>query len=662
MSGSIRLTGMSSGLDTDSIVEELMNAYKKKTYASERNVYKTEYKIEAYREVTDKLGDFNSKYLDLLSSDNMKSATAFRQYTTKVTDSLGKETSAVTITNSSSAVAGSHTISVKQVADSAHIEGLKATGLVKGGEITDFSTLAGKTIEVTIDGKSKNITLGDSITDAASLVEDLQTKLDDAFGTGYDKTSGKIDVTYDGGLKFNTKNGASAISFYDGDNALNLLNTSSTITTTNTMESMENSFRRTLKYAPDPKDTEVPPTADQIRFQINGVDFQFDKTATLKEIMTEVNNNENAKVNLTYNTQSGKFKLETDNTGADEELDIRDLGGSNFLVAIGLKSDDLDEPEDVDKLVSNTVLKGQDTLAMVDGVEIARSTRAFTVDSVTYQANQVTGDETLNVNMEIDTDKIFEDIKGFIDDYNELVDFLQKKVNEEYDRDYYPLVEDERGEMTDSEIEKWDKKAKTGLLRNDSILQSLLTDLRTQFSGKVAGIEKSFSDIGIKTGTYTNGAKIILDDEGASKLKNAISNDLESVVALFTQKSTTHSASSSRTYSNEEKQVRRNEEGLMNRFADTLENYISSYRDSSGYKGKLLEKAGKVGDTSETTATLVKELKRNNDKWQQILDKMNDQYDRYYKQFSRLETAMSSLNSQSNYIAQMLGGTGGGQQ
>ena len=48
----------------------------------------------------------------------------------------------------------------------------------KGSEITDFAALAGKTIEVTIDGKSKNITLGDSITDAASLVEDLQTIID----------------------------------------------------------------------------------------------------------------------------------------------------------------------------------------------------------------------------------------------------------------------------------------------------------------------------------------------------------------------------------------------------------------------------------------------------------------------------------------------------
>lgn len=654
MSGSIRLTGMSSGLDTDSIVEELMNAYKKKTYASERNVYKTEYKIEAYREVTDKLSDFNNKYLDLLSSDNMKSATAFRQYTTKVTDSLGKETSAVTITNSSSAVAGSHTISVKQVADTAHINGLKATGLVKGSEITDFAALVGKTIEVTIDGKSKNITIGDSVTNAETLVADLNTKLFDAFGKGYDNINGKVQVSYENGLVFNTKNGASTISFYDGDNALNLLNTSSAITTTNSIDSMKNSFRETLTYTTDPDDTSENPVADQIRFSINGVDFQFDKDTTLKEIMTEVNNNEKAGVTLSYNAQSGKFKLETDNTGADEELKLsEDESGSNFLKAIGLVGSTQEEQNTID---ADSRIKGQDTLAVVDGVKVARSTRAFTIDSVTYQANQVTGDETLNVNMEIDTEAIFEDIKGFIDDYNELVDFMQKKVNEEYDRDYYPLVDDERGEMTDTEIEKWDKKAKTGLLRNDSILQSLLTDLRTQFSGKVAGVEKSFSDIGIKTGTYTNGAKIILDDEGASKLKNAISNDLESVVALFTQKSTTYSANSSRTYTNEEKATRRNEEGLMNRFYDTLENYISSYRDNSGYKGKLLEKAGKVGDTTETTATLVKELKRNNEKWTQILDKMNDQYDRYYKQFSRLETAMSSLNSQSNYIAQMLGG------
>lgn len=644
----IRMTGMASGLDTDSIVEQLMQVEKQQYYKAQREEQKIEWKIEKYREITTKLTDFSNKYLDILSSTNMKSGSFFRKYTTTLTSSLtGKTTNAVSIISTSDAKPGSHTVSIKQVAERAEIMGQKTTGLIKadGPTINEDGTISfeeGKTVEVTIDGKTKNIELDTSYTSIEDFTEKFETKLTEEFGTGYDNTSGKVDVSIvDGNIHMQAKNGASNISVYDVDNLLNFKTTSSTLTTSKTLEELTNSFNAELKFTNAVDD--VDGEKDQIRFKINDVEFEFDKETSLKDIIQEINNNDEIDVTLEYNSTSGAFKIYTDNTGAAEEIQLEDLGDSNFFEALGFETG---------KKVS-----GKDTLALVDGVEVARSTKSFTVDGVTYQANDVTQDgEEVTINFETDTEAIYESIKTFVDEYNGIVDYLQGIVDEDYDRDYPPLTDDEKAEMTEDEIEKWEAKAKTGLLSNDSIVESLLRELRSTFSQTVDGVTTTFSDIGIKTGTYTNGGKIMLDEQGISNLKAAISDNLETVVALFTQKSTTHSATSSRSYTSDQRAVRTAEEGLMHRFSDVLENYISTYRDSSNQKGKLLEKAGKKGDTTETTSILSKQLLDYDDKVRELLDKVNSRYEKYYKQFSALETAMNSLNSQSSYIASMLGG------
>lgn len=650
MGSSIRLTGMASGLDTDSMVEQLMNVEKQSYYKAQRTQYLTEYKIEKYREVTTKLTDFNSKYLDSLSSTNMKSATFFRKFKTSFTSSKTQSTSnAVSITSTSEANAGTHKVTIKQVAQAASVTGVKSTGTVKltlpGHEGETLSFEQGSKLKLYLDGKTREIDISGDYESEEAFKNALQDKIKDTFGTGYDGTNGKINVDINNGvLSLTTINGASNMNIAD-PGSLTIINGSNELSTSKSLEDLVNSFNTPLQFGHALGDGDGD-EADQIAFKINGKEFNFDKTATLKDIMNEINNDDEIGVTIKFNNITGQFSMTTDKVGADERLELEDVSG-NLFESLGLTD------------AAATRTEGQDTLAMVDGIEVVRASKTFTVDGITYQANEVTAEgEEITVNLDIDTDKVFEDIKTFVKDYNEIVDYLQKLVDEKYDRSFQPLTDDERSEMTEDEIKKWDEKAKTGLLHNDSTIRSLLNSLRSTFSGTVEGVGTTFSDIGIKTGTYTNGGKIILDDDGANKLKEAISNKLDDVVALFTQKSSKYGNASSRQYSFDEKTTRKNQEGLMNRMFDTLEDYISTYRDANNAKGQLIEKAGKIGDTSETTSVLSKQLIQNTKKVQELLDKVNAKYDKYYKQFSALETAMNKLNSQNTYISQLLGGSG----
>jgi len=636
MGSTLRLSGMASGMDTDSMIEKLMQVEKQAYYKVERNVTKTEWQIEAYRNVTSKLCDFQNKYLDILGSNNMKSKSALRNFTVNVSDSSGATSNAVSITSTSGANSGSHEVSISQVATKAQKLGERATGVIKGSELTDFA-LSGKKIELTLDNVKRTIELGD-YQDIDEMQQDLQNKINTQFGLGYDGVNGKIICGINGdSLTFCVDNGATSLDIFDDSDALKLKSTSNKINTLSTMENLKNLdiFATPLEFGVA---GEGDDEYDQLKFSINGKEFSFDKSATMKEIMDTVNNDTDVNVTLSYNSTSGKFNLSSDNYGASERLDISDVQG-NFFTAIGIDT--------------SVVEYGKDTKAIVDGVEISRSAKTFAVDGITYEANAVT-EGNLNVKLSVNTDEVYNKIVDFVDSYNTLIKEIDTLLNEEYNKDYQPLTEDERKEMSDDEIEKWEKKAKSGLLKNDSTLNSLLNELRTCFSQPIKGANKTLADIGIKTGTYTNKGKIIIDSDCQAKLKDAIANDLDSVIELFSKTSETYSVAS-RTYSSAERSTRISEEGLTHRISDILDKYVSSYRDSSGYKGKLLEKAGKVGDTSETTSVLSKKLLQYNVKLGDVQNMLDIKYDRYYAKFSAMEVAIQKANNQANALMSMFG-------
>jgi flagellar hook-associated protein 2 len=104
---------------------------------------------------------------------------------------------------------------------------------------------------------------------------------------------------------------------------------------------------------------------------------------------------------------------------------------------------------------------------------------------------------------------------------NKLIKKLDDYVNaEDNSYDYPPLTEAQKEEMSDDEIEKWEEKAKTGILKNNTAIERLLSDLKQAFFTSAGGTGSAAASIGLSTGNYFTSDKgsLTLDTD---KLKEA---------------------------------------------------------------------------------------------------------------------------------------------
>ena len=176
--------------------------------------------------------------------------------------------------------------------------------------------------------------------------------------------------------------------------------------------------------------------------------------------------------------------------------------------------------------------------------------------------------------------------------------------------------------MEVSEITMWEEKAKSGMLRNDSSISSMLSTMRSAFYTAVEGSGLSAADIGLTTGAYADGGKITIDE---GKLRTALQNNPDAVTRMFTAKST--STDSKTAYA---------ESGLVVRISDAMLKYTSS-------------------STSNTLASLEKQITDSEDMETTLLSRLSEKEASLYKRFSAMESAMASLNSQSSWLSSMLG-------
>ena len=203
--------------------------------------------------------------------------------------------------------------------------------------------------------------------------------------------------------------------------------------------------------------------------------------------------------------------------------------------------------------------------------------------------------------------------------------------------------------MSDKEIELWEEKAKSGLLRNDRILQGIVNELRRALTDLVDEAGLTLSSIGITSGSYTDRGKLQVNE---SKLKEALLNNRDKVEKLFIAKS---DISYSPDLSLEERTQRYRQSGLMHRVSDILNDYIRTTRNKNGNKGILLEKAGISGDTTEYKNTLSNEIKRIEERITRAVQQLNSKEEAYWKKFTVMEKAIQQMNSQSSWLTAQLG-------
>ena len=279
-------------------------------------------------------------------------------------------------------------------------------------------------------------------------------------------------------------------------------------------------------------------------------------------------------------------------------------------------------------------ITGQDAIIKLNGVEFTSTSNTFTINGLTIETTGVTGDgdeNAITINTSVDTQGIYDKVKDFLTEYNTLINEITKLYNAESASDYEPLTDDEKEAMSDEQIEKWENKIKSALLRRDNSLGTVMNAMINSMAQtyEVGGQKLSLSSFGISTLGYLNAAENEQyayhidgdeDDENTSgntdKLMAAIQNDPEQVIDFMKQ--------------------------LASNLYTQIDNKMKSTELSSAYK---VYNDKELDNELDDIADLI-------EKWE---DKVADMEDYYYGKFSDMETALSKLNSQTSALSGLLG-------
>lgn len=261
-----------------------------------------------------------------------------------------------------------------------------------------------------------------------------------------------------------------------------------------------------------------------------------------------------------------------------------------------------------------------------NGLEIESKTNEYTINGLQLTFHQET-DTNARISVTTDVDQSFDKIMAFVEKYNETIGVMNQSQLEERHRDFPPLTEEQKAEMTEEQITRWEEKAKSGILRGESTISNGMYSLRQslQQSVETGGAYTLLSQIGIATtANYMDGGKLEVNEE---QLRTALRDNPDDVYKLF---------------SNSEDGANR---GLINRFDDVLDQT----------RGSIEKKAGKSSHTLDNYQ-LGKNMKELNERITDFERRMVQVEQRYWNQFTAMEKAISQLNQQSSYLFSQFGG------
>ena len=538
--------------------------------------------------------------------------------------------------------------------------------------------LFGKSFTVTLNGQTKTFTLGEIDPSKGNLHEqvkqNLQEGLDKAFGKG--KITVDMDTTGPGerSFSFSVSNGDTfritspvgevlglgengVTSYVDTGKTLgDLLGRTSDGAGLNGLTGGE--LAKAIGDVTEIKDKDGKVTSrvdsegntvdeqgyrldkDGKRFQeyeltVNGVSIgKYNKDTALETVLNDINSNTEAGVSVSFSKTTNQFVFTAKETGAGGRVEIGGELGERLFGKVDVTDKD-------------HYTAGQDAkfTATINGqkMEFSRSSNTFDLDGMSITLNGTfevkDGETPVTFSSKTDTDKIIDVVKTMVEDYNAIVSEVKKAYSdmplEKSDGSRYkPLTDEDKADMTESEIKAYEEKAKTGILFMDRDLSSLYSALRSAVAP--GGSDGSFlRSIGIKT-SYEDGLTTLSLDENA--LREALEQNPDQVKDAFTKSKENGAAS----------------DGLMASIQKVTDRYAAT---TGATKGILIEKAGsKYSPSAALNNTLLEQMKdidKQVDKWQA---KMSDKVDYYTNKFTQLEMLIAQMNSQSSSLAGMMGG------
>lgn len=648
----VRMTGLVSGLDTESLVKQLSDAYQTKVDNAKKKQTKAEWKKEAWASLNTKLMDF---YKGALST--------FKSVGTYNGKKINGDLTGVKISTTANSVSGNHSVQVKSTANAQMWTGHKINKSTYTSSsytaITDTSKKVSElydkdgysiqnalngssfSVENAADGSKVDVNIHiDENTTVDEMLQDINTQLD---GTGLkaSMTQGRLTFTNESATE--TVDDATGETSYVGGHSVTVTAANEASAKALGLQYDEQGKGMTIASLSEVTGAEANSVSGAViaydknlsegtsvtgssklvdlgieagtSIKVNGTEIVVDRTTTLNSLAAFM-----AKqgINANYDAEQGRFYLSSKNTGVANGFTVE--ADDDTLAKLGLDLQD-DDPGKI---------AAADAKVVYNGVEYTQATNTFNINGLTMEVSAVGEKQTFSV--DVDTDGIYDKVKNFVKEYNSLIAEMNKLYDASSSRGYEPLTSDEKDAMTDEEVKNWEDKIKGSLLRRDSTISSLLSGMRTVLNKSVEvknsdGTTSKFSlaSFGIVTSDYTEKGQLHIqgdadDSDFASaddKLKAAISSNAEALAKTF-------STLGNEIYSNFQNAMKR---------VDGVSSALTFYND----------------------VEMDKEIKNYKEDVSDLQDKLADEEDKYYKQFSAMETALAKLQSQQTYISQLFG-------
>lgn len=678
-----RLTGIASGLDTQSIIESLMQGHKLKVDTAKGDQKKAQWKKEAWSSLNTKLYSFYTGALSKFKSVG----------TYKAKKVVATNDKAVTVNASNSAVAGTHTLSIHQVASSAYMTGksLKGNAYQTTSYIADADAVGkklsdivdskgnpidilGKSFDITYtdaDGNEQTKTItarSDNGTDATlqSVIDNMNADLGDlGLSVSYNSSMGGFEFTnttasavhgdaedpskitgYEGGTDFKIKasddDSASAL----GISASGIVASKQTDDTGNNIITAGNAFNKVSVSETPAAVTGSTKLTDMgiakgTTYEITvgkGDDaktysYTIDQNTTLSGLASEFSK---MGVQANYDEKMGTFFVNSAESGDAYNFEIKAYTDDSKTVesANGLSTLGLDQ-------ASATKIEGQDAIVVYNGATFRQSSNNFSLNGLNFTANDVTvkkdaegniiSDDPIKMTVSTDTDSIYNAVKDFVKEYNALIKEMNTLYNADSAKDYEMLTDEKKEAMSDDEVEEWESKIKASLLRRDSTISSLLSTMRTTLNKGVSytgadGVDKRYSlaTFGIVTGEWSELGQLHIEGDSEDSSYSGKTDKLRAAIES-------------------------NPDALIKTLSELGSDLYSSFQKAM--KSSSLSSAL----TFYNDKQMDSEIKSYDTKIKSLTTKMNNAEDKYYKQFAAMESAMAAMQAQQSSLAGLFG-------
>ena len=701
----LRMTGMTSGLDTDSIVSALMEAQTTKKTKVENKKTKLEWTQNIWTGLNKKLYSF---YTDSAGKMRFQSS-----YQTK--KAASSDASILTATAQSSASSGSYTVKVNQLAAAQYVTSAKvsakstdASGKVTESKVTSdtklsalgFDTEGDTTIEITAGEKTINLNV-----DETTTVRDFVNALKDAgLNASFDEKQGRFFISAkesgaDGKFTITSKTMTgeqvaaqnklmdsvdySNLSSGDQDTVKKILSDLKNAQDTSAVADAEKSLQDISDRTAKEKATEyyknklTDDMLSKYKYETDGTDgngdahkagdidyskvkqalqeagldnnvyTESDRLIVLKQKIIEpavteklASEEYTGKIDNAVTSGLGDAGIEKQseryatislavNGYAQAMKDGTEQSKESALKLLGMDDIDGSAVKESADGTGMVVIEAADSIVQVNGATLTSSNTTLDVNGLSLNLVSAS-DREVKVTVSNDSTAVYDAIKDFVEQYNSALSEMNKYYYADSARGYDPLTDDQKEAMSDEEVEKWETKIKDSLLRRDSTLSGILETFRTSLTGITVkasdGKTYSLANLGITTGKdYKEyGMLHIKGDEddtdyadSENTLQSMINSDPDIVMEVM-------SGIASNLYNNINKKIST---------TTTMKSALSFYNDK------------------EMTKQMT-QYKKDIKSWE---TKLSDMEDRYYKQFSAMETALSKLQSQQNSLASYLG-------